>query len=248
MNGRDATSDMVRSRTEPSSVILWSIGTRWITPTTRSRIRSSAASTARAIRRRKNLVTLDGPDCAVKGWTHPVGHRRHGQCADSDAGGAWRAAGTWRATITRNSITVADHQKYPKRILFAARTGIPIRTGRWCATALRLRPVPWTGIDYLGEANSWPNRANGAGCSICAASKETLAWFRQSLWSDQPMVYLCVAGGDERPARTSAAARKAGTGVEPHRYLGASPPARGPARLNGTIVGSQRRADARTAC
>ena len=53
----------------------------------------------------------------------------------------------------------------------------------------------WTGIDYLGEAGEWPNRANGAGLLDLCGFKKPLAWFRQSLWSDQPMVYLCATDG-----------------------------------------------------
>ena len=53
----------------------------------------------------------------------------------------------------------------------------------------------WTGIDYLGEARAWPVRASGAGLLDLCGFKKPLGWFRQSLWSDQPMVYLCVSTG-----------------------------------------------------
>jgi len=59
----------------------------------------------------------------------------------------------------------------------------------------------WTGIDYLGEANRWPNRANGAGLLDLCGFKKPNAWFRQSLWSDEPMVYVCASarrGGGRR--------------------------------------------------
>ena len=61
----------------------------------------------------------------------------------------------------------------------------------------------WTGIDYLGEAGEWPNRANGAGLLDLCGFKKPLAWFRQSLWSDKPMVYLCVADGNRGQGRRS---------------------------------------------
>jgi beta-galactosidase len=48
----------------------------------------------------------------------------------------------------------------------------------------------WTGVDYLGEADAWPNRANGAGLLDLCGFKKPIGWFRQSLWSDRPMVYL----------------------------------------------------------
>ena len=53
----------------------------------------------------------------------------------------------------------------------------------------------WTGIDYLGEANRWPNRGSSAGLLDVCGFKKPGAWFRQSLWSDKPMVYLCASGG-----------------------------------------------------
>jgi len=59
----------------------------------------------------------------------------------------------------------------------------------------------WTGIDYLGEARAFPNRANGAGLLDLCGFKKPGAWFRQSLWSEAPMVYLCAApvSGGARP-------------------------------------------------
>ncbi len=63
---------------------------------------------------------------------------------------------------------------------------------RWRRTILSAASFLWTGIDYLGEANAWPNRANGAGLLDLCGFKKPLGWFRQSLWSDQPMVYLCA--------------------------------------------------------
>ncbi len=67
----------------------------------------------------------------------------------------------------------------------------------------------WTGIDYLGEAHAWPNRGNGAGLLDLCGFKKPNAWFRQSLWSDRPMVYVCAA-----PA--GAGARPRGARVEDH--------------------------------
>ena len=51
----------------------------------------------------------------------------------------------------------------------------------------------WTGIDYLGEAGVFPNRANGAGLLDLAGFKKPMAWFRQSLWSATPMVYMAAS-------------------------------------------------------
>ena len=94
-----------------------------------------------------------------------------------------------------------DHRKYPGRILYGSETShqysawLAVRTNDFIAGQFL-----WTGADYLGEANAWPNRASGAGLLDLCGFKKPLAWFRQSLWSDQPMVYLCVAtrGGGRR--------------------------------------------------
>ena len=52
-----------------------------------------------------------------------------------------------------------------------------------------------TGIDYLGEAHQWPNCASGFGLLDLCGFKKPAAWFRQSLWSESPMVYLCASAG-----------------------------------------------------
>ncbi len=86
-----------------------------------------------------------------------------------------------------------DHKKFPQRIIFGSETSQ--RYDAWRAVRDNdyvAGQFLWTGIDYLGEAGEWPNRANGAGLLDLCGFKKPLAWFRQSLWSDQPMVYLCA--------------------------------------------------------
>ena len=95
-----------------------------------------------------------------------------------------------------------DHKKFPHRIIFGSETSH--RYDAW--TAVRDNDYVagqflWTGIDYLGEAGEWPNRGSGAGLLDLCGFKKPLAWFRQSLWSDKPMVYLCVAGGHRGSGR-----------------------------------------------
>jgi beta-galactosidase len=88
----------------------------------------------------------------------------------------------------------ADHAKYPKRIIYGSETSQ--RYGAWRAVQTNRfisGQFLWTGFDYLGEAGAWPNRANGAGLFDLCGFKKPLAWFRQSLWSDRPMVYLCAS-------------------------------------------------------
>ena len=89
----------------------------------------------------------------------------------------------------------ADHVKFPKRIIYGSENGQ--QYAAWEAVETNdfiSGQFLWTGIDYLGEANTWPNRANGAGLLDLCGFKKPIGWFRQSLWSDKPMVYLCVPG------------------------------------------------------
>jgi beta-galactosidase len=47
----------------------------------------------------------------------------------------------------------------------------------------------WAGIDYFGES-SWPSKGwTGSILDICGFMKPN-AWFRKSIWSDEPVVYL----------------------------------------------------------
>jgi beta-galactosidase len=52
----------------------------------------------------------------------------------------------------------------------------------------------WTGIDYLGEAGVWPSHGSAAGLLNLAGFPKPMYYFRQSLWSDKPMVYLSTRG------------------------------------------------------
>jgi len=95
-----------------------------------------------------------------------------------------------------------DHKKFPQRIIFGSETSQ--RYDAWRAVLdndFVAGQFLWTGIDYLGEAGEWPNRANGAGLLDLCGFKKPLAWFRQSLWSDQPMVYLCATDGGRESGR-----------------------------------------------
>jgi len=87
----------------------------------------------------------------------------------------------------------ADHAKYPKRFMYGSEN-----SGGWSQwLAVRDNDFVggqflWTGIDYLGEAGRWPNRGSRAGLLDLCGFKKPFAWFRQSLWSTRPMVYLCA--------------------------------------------------------
>jgi hypothetical protein len=89
-----------------------------------------------------------------------------------------------------------DHRKYPHRIMYGSENSQ--RYGAWLAVQTNnfiSGQFLWTGVDYLGEAGAWPNRASPSGLLDLCGFKKPMGWFRQSLWSDQPMVYLCVSDG-----------------------------------------------------
>jgi beta-galactosidase len=85
-----------------------------------------------------------------------------------------------------------DHKKYPKRFIYGSenkhfyKDWLAVRDNEYISGQFL-----WTGIDYLGEAGRWPSRAAPFGLLDLCGYKKPLAWFRQSLWSDKPMVYLC---------------------------------------------------------
>ena len=74
----------------------------------------------------------------------------------------------------------------------------------------------WTGIDYLGEAYEWPSHGNAAGLLDTCGFKKPTGWFRQSLWTDKPMVFIVQR---PRETRTPAAAPAARRGAANRRKL-----------------------------
>ncbi|WP_114938799.1 sugar-binding domain-containing protein [Mucilaginibacter endophyticus] len=84
-----------------------------------------------------------------------------------------------------------DHKKYPDRIIYGSENGMAQQA--WNAVDSNeyiSAQYLWTGIDYLGEAGKWPQRSNGAGLVDLAGFKKPEYFFRQSLWSAKPMVYI----------------------------------------------------------
>lgn len=84
-----------------------------------------------------------------------------------------------------------DHKKYPERLIHGSENGMQLNN--WYAV-LNNDFIPaqylWTGIDYLGEARQWPSRSSQAGLLDLAGFPKSEYYFRQSLWSDKPMIYI----------------------------------------------------------
>jgi len=84
-----------------------------------------------------------------------------------------------------------DHATYPKRVFYGSENSYAMDA--WKAVRDNeyiFGQFLWTGIDYLGEAHRWPSRGFTSGLLDLAGNKKPRAWFRASLWSDQPMIYL----------------------------------------------------------
>ena len=87
-----------------------------------------------------------------------------------------------------------DHRQYPQRVIQGSENGMA--PAAWTAVdsnAYISAQYLWTGIDYLGEAGKWPQRSNGAGLLDMAGFTKPEYYFRQSLWTSAPMLYLATA-------------------------------------------------------
>ncbi len=88
----------------------------------------------------------------------------------------------------------ADHVKFPQRVIYGSENRhdysawAVVRDNDYISGQFL-----WTGVDYLGEAGIWPNRGSGSGLLDLCGFKKPRAWFRQSLWSGEPMVYISAS-------------------------------------------------------
>ena len=85
----------------------------------------------------------------------------------------------------------SDHEKYPERVIYGSENRHDMAA--WRATRDRehiFGQFLWTGIDYLGESGRWPSRGFYSGLLDFGGFIKPRGYFRQSLWSDQPMAYL----------------------------------------------------------
>jgi beta-galactosidase len=84
-----------------------------------------------------------------------------------------------------------DHKKYPNRVIYGSENGMTLSAWKAVEDNKYISgQYLWTGVDYLGEARAWPARSSGAGLIDLAGYPKPQYYFRQSLWSDKPMVYI----------------------------------------------------------
>ena len=85
----------------------------------------------------------------------------------------------------------SDHEKYPNRVIYGSENRHDLEA--WLAVKNNdhiFGQFLWTGIDYLGESGSWPSRGFYSGLVDFSGVIKPRGYFRQSLWSNKPMIYL----------------------------------------------------------
>jgi hypothetical protein len=86
---------------------------------------------------------------------------------------------------------VDDHKKYPNRIIYGSENGFGMNV--WDDVAKNdfiTAQYLWTGIEYLGEADRFPTKHSTSGMLDLAGLRKPEYFFRQSIWSTKPMVYI----------------------------------------------------------
>jgi beta-galactosidase len=237
--------DMVRRDRNHPSIILWSVGNEIDYPNDPFSHPVLGPQYRPANPRAENLVTLAKPlVAAVKGLdpTRPV-TAALASFAMSNAVGLPEMLDVVGYNY-QEQFYAEDRAKHPRRFIFGSENSHDFPA--WLAVrdhADVAGQFLWTGIDYLGEADAWPHRAAGFGLLDLCGFKKPLGWFRQSLWSEQPLVYLCVPTAPEH--RLFAAAEHwnwpAGTTVSVACYTNC---AEVELTLNGKSLGAQPRAPA----
>jgi Beta-galactosidase/beta-glucuronidase len=85
----------------------------------------------------------------------------------------------------------SDHKKYPMRPLYGSENGMTLEMWNYVAdNDYIMGQFLWTGFEYIGEAGRFPMRSNTAGVIDLAGNKKPEFYFRQSLWSEKPMVFI----------------------------------------------------------
>ena len=104
----------------------------------------------------------------------------------------------------QEKIYAEDHETYPNRVIYGSENGKNLDA--WLAVdqnAYISAQFLWTGIDFLGEAGSWPYRNSTAGVLDLAGFRKPQFFFRQSVWSGKPVVHLMVRPDEQDETRAS---------------------------------------------
>ena len=102
-----------------------------------------------------------------------------------------------------------DHAAHPTRVIYGSENKHALSA--WEAVEQNdyiAGQFLWTGIDYLGEADVWPSHGSPAGLLNLAGFPKSLYYYRQSLWSEKPMVYLSTQRSFRRYRATTESAQR----------------------------------------
>jgi len=92
-----------------------------------------------------------------------------------------------------------DHRKYPGKIILGTENTKGLKEWEYVIRNDFISgQFLWTGIDFLGETQGWPCHGSEAGLLDIAGFEKPNFYFRQSLWSDKPMVKLFTSSKEDR--------------------------------------------------
>ena len=108
-----------------------------------------------------------------------------------------------------------DHERYPKRIIYGSENRHDYPS--WLAVKNNehiFGQFLWTGADYLGESGAWPARGSSAGIVDLTSQRKPNGWYRASLWSSEPVVYIGTYPINNRSGRNAGRqGRQRGPGI-----------------------------------
>lgn len=91
-----------------------------------------------------------------------------------------------------------DHKQFPKRKILGSENGdsydawLSVKDNKFIPAQFL-----WTGIDYLGEAGRFPSRSNVSGLVDLSDYKKPGFYYRKSLWTNEPMVYISAVSPED---------------------------------------------------
>lgn len=142
----------------------------------------------------------------------------------------------------------SDHKKYPNRVIFGSENVHNMEP--WLAVKNNKHifgQFLWTGIDYLGESGIWPSRGFYSGLVDLAGIIKPRGYFRQSLWSDKPMIYAgtYLANKDTELSKDAWSLWNYNVG-QMIRVVCYTNAAKARLELNGKVVGEEQKYDEKT--